>query len=115
MSSRVDPADSRSLHLSLAQSGDVAQPPPPPAGWFPAPAPRGSSPNTLVIGIVLAVVVAILAVSVIAFSLAGSSMFCPLGFAPFLCGPFLFVIIFLILCLSLASSWRASPLILAGP
>src|SRR5439155_994412 len=100
---RVDGPASRSLHLRLAQFGDVAQPPPPPAGWYRAPAPGRAPPNTLVIGLVLAVVVVILAVSVIAFSLAGSSTFFPLGFAPFLCVPFLFVIIFIIIALSTAS------------
>src|SRR2546428_8000117 len=109
MSSRVDGPESGSLHLRLAQFGDVAQPPPPPAGWYRAPAPGRAPPNTLVIGLVLAVVVVILAVSVIAFSLAGSSTFFPLGFAPFLCVPFLFVIIFIIIALSTASGRRTIP------
>jgi hypothetical protein len=61
------------------------------------------------IGLVLAVVVGILAVSAIAFSFAGSSAFFPLGFAPFVCVPFLFVIIFVILALSSASSRRTIP------
>src|SRR2546428_6705085 len=109
MSSRVDGPESRTFHLRRAQFGDVAKPPPPPAGWYRAPAPGRASPNTLVIGLVLAVVVVILAVSVIAFSLAGSSTFFPLGFAPFLCVPFLFVIIFIIIALSTASSRRTIP------
>jgi len=61
------------------------------------------------IGLVLAVVVGILAVSAIAFSFVGSSTFFPLGFAPFVCVPFLFVIIFVILALSSASSRRSIP------
>src|SRR2546428_3860741 len=109
MSSRVDGPESRTFHLRRAQFGDVAKPPPPPAGWYRAPAPGRAPPNTLVIGLVLAVVVVILAVSVIAFSLAGSSTFFPLGFAPFLCVPFLFVIIFIIIALSTASSRRTIP------
>jgi len=105
----------RSVHLRLLQSGTVAQtqppPGPPPPSWFPAPAPR-RTPDTAIIGIVLAVVVfAVFGLIIVlsAFSFAGFGGFGFMSFLGLLCIPLLVVIVLVVILASGGFGRRTIP------